>query len=104
MTPWPLGSQAPGERPWRVVERERLGWRCWGGDYVVFNPSSGQTHLLDVVTGRIVTELTDGSRDLLEIRSRIAKFLEVPDDDRLASTVANILIRLEEVGLIERMD
>jgi PqqD family protein of HPr-rel-A system len=104
MTPCPLGSQAPGERPWRVVEGESLRWRCWGGDHVVFNPLSGQTHLLDVVTGWILTDLTGGSRDLLEIRSGIARFLEVPDDERLASTIADILVRLEDAGLIERKD
>jgi PqqD family protein of HPr-rel-A system len=104
MPPSPFGSKAPGERPWRVVEGERLRWRCWGGDYVVFNPSSGQTHLLDVVTGRILTELTAGSRNLLEMRSDVARFLEVADDERLGSTITDILIRLEEAGLIERMN
>jgi PqqD family protein of HPr-rel-A system len=87
-----------------VVEGEALRWRCWGGDYVVFNPSSGQTHLLDVVTGRILIELTDRFRGVPEIRSGIARFLEVPDDERLASTIVDILNRLEEAGLIERMD
>jgi PqqD family protein of HPr-rel-A system len=104
MSPCPLGPKARDERPWRAVEGESLRWRCWGGDYVVFNSSSGQTHLLDVVTGRMLVELTDGSCDILEIRCDIARFLEVPDDERLASTIAGILTRLEEAGLIERMN
>jgi PqqD family protein of HPr-rel-A system len=103
MSPHPLGSKALGKGSWRAVGAEPLRWRCWGGDYVVFNPLSGQTHLLDVVTGRILTELTKGSRDLLEIRSGIAGFLEVPDDERLASEIADVLLRLENAGLIEQM-
>jgi len=75
----------PRQQLWRVVEGETLRWRCWGGDYVVFNPLSGQTHFLDIVTGRILTLLLAGSRSLSEIRARIALFLEVEDDERSPS-------------------
>jgi hypothetical protein len=38
------------------------------------------------------------------VRSGLSAFLEVPDDDKLAETVEEIVIRLEDTGLVERLD
>jgi hypothetical protein len=38
------------------------------------------------------------------VRSGVSAFLEVPDDDKLAKAVDDILIRLEDTGLVERLD
>jgi PqqD family protein of HPr-rel-A system len=84
-----------------VVAGQALRWRCWSGDYAVFNPLSGQTHFLDIVTGRILVLLMAGPHDIGQIRSRISQFLEVPDDDQLAATIGGILMRLENAGLVE---
>jgi PqqD family protein of HPr-rel-A system len=97
-----MGANLPGERSWRAAED--LRWRCWDGDFVVFNPLSGYTHLLDVVTGQILTLLISGRCTVSAVRSALSAFLEVPDDDKLAETVEGILIRLEDTGLVERLD
>jgi hypothetical protein len=34
----------------------------------------------------------------------VSRFLEVPDDHKLAATVDDILRRLEDAGLVERSD
>jgi PqqD family protein of HPr-rel-A system len=90
------------ERCWRIIEG--LKWRCWEGDYVVFNPLSGHTHFLNIVAGQILTLLIAGDCTASVVRSSVARFLEVPDDDKLAATVDDILMRLEDAGLVERLD
>ena len=85
---------------WRIAGSEPLRWRCWAGDYVVFNPLSGQTHMLDIVTGRVLRLIDSGISNIDRIRSEISAFLEVGDDDRLAQALHDILARLEEAGLI----
>lgn len=85
---------------WRLAGREPLRWRCWAGDYVVFDPFSGQTHMLDIVTGQVLRLLESGPSDIDRIRSEISAFLEVDDDRRVAEAVSDILARLEEAGLI----
>jgi PqqD family protein of HPr-rel-A system len=97
-------SNNHAERSWRVVKGETLKWRCWGGDYVVFNPLSGHTHFLDIVAGRILTLLIAGSCPASAVCSSVSSFLEVPDDQKLAATVADILRRLEDAGLVESLD
>ncbi len=100
----PLSSKERRESSWRVVEGQTLKWRCWSGDYAVFNPLSGQTHFLDIVTGKIVVLLISGSHSIVEMRASISKFLDLPNDDKLAATIADILMRLEDVGLVEHLD
>jgi PqqD family protein of HPr-rel-A system len=97
-----VSANLPDEPSWRVVEGVR--WRCWDGDFVVFNPLSGYTHVVDIVTGQILTLLTSGRTTVAAVRSDVSAFLEVPDDDKLADTVHGILLRLEDAGLVERLD
>ena len=86
---------------WRVAGTQPLRWRCWAGDYVVFNPLSGQTHFLDILAGQMLKLIMSGRPSIGELRSEAARFLEVEQDDRLADTVDELLRRLETVGLIE---
>ena len=42
----------------RLASTELL-WRWWGDDFVVFDASTGGTHLLDSVAGHVVMALRD---------------------------------------------
>ena len=100
----PANSMTDGSRQlqtWRVAGNQPLRWRCWAGDYVVFNPLSGQTHFLDVFAGQMLKLIMSGTPSIFELRSEAARFLEVEQDDRLARTVDELLRRLDAVGLIE---
>ena len=76
-------------------------WRNWDGDYVVIGSLSGETHILDIVSGRALERIMERPSSVLEIRSDIANFLEVENDKELASSVAKILKRLRDAALIE---
>ncbi len=80
---------------------EPLRWRCWAGEYVVFSPLSGHTHLLDILTGQVLTLIMSESPSVAELRSQISIFLEVENDERLAKTIDGILSRLDDAGLVE---
>ena len=89
---------------WRVSSDSDLSWRCWDGEYVVFNPVTGNTHLLDVASGHVLMSLLAGPTELGRIRDQLAGFLEVEADDRLAAAVSEILSRLEDLDLIEAVE
>ena len=88
-------------REYRAAAIEPLRWRCWSGDYVVFNPFSGRTHLLDIVTGHVLMTMKSGSSSVAGIRVEVARFLEVDNDGKVAYATVDILARLESVGLIK---
>ena len=71
---------------------------------MVFNPISGQTHYLDIVTGRVLNRLMSGSSSRGQFRQEIAAFLEVDNDDQIAEMATKILDDLEEAGLVEPAD
>ncbi|MEO8304437.1 MAG: HPr-rel-A system PqqD family peptide chaperone [Betaproteobacteria bacterium] len=86
---------------WRLGVVGPLPMRCWDGDYVVYNPLSGNTHVFDIVTGEVLKVIMTGNVAAAEICQRIAAFLEVPNDVGIADHVGRILVALDRLALIE---
>ena len=86
---------------WRISGSGKLSLREWDGEYAVYNPLSGNTHILDVVSGNILIAIVEGDKSTRLLRTRVAGFLEVPNDERMAKHVAEVLAALDERGLIE---
>lgn len=89
---------------WRVPVEGTLPLRYWNGDYVVYNPLTGNTHVLDIVSGEVLTIIMAGRATSRELYQRVADFLDVPNDSRTADNVDEILAALDELGLIERVE
>lgn len=103
MLPESLGLpiEISDETTWKVSGAGKLHCRFWEGDYVVFNPLSGDTHLLDVVAGRVLMDILDNPSTAAVLVDRAAGFLGVERDEALSSYVKDILLKLDEIGLIE---
>ena len=56
---------------------------------------------LNVVAGHVLKFILFDSSSVGEIRAEISTFLEAEDDDRLATTICEILIRPDGVDKIE---
>lgn len=96
-----LSSDERVRQEWRTVGGESLRWRCWSGDYVVFNPASGQTHMMDILSGHILQTIKDRAPvSLDEICAEVSTFLEVDNDVCVLAGVIEMLRRLEELELI----
>jgi PqqD family protein of HPr-rel-A system len=86
---------------WRIAAALPIPRRNWEGDWVVYNPLSGDTHILDVVAGDVLSVVVESPTGARAICRHIADFLDVPDDENTRANVAEILHRLDELGLIE---
>lgn len=91
----------PNDTAWKVTGAAKLHWRCWDGDYVVFNPLSGDTHLLEAVAGRVLMDILASPATTDELILRTADFLDVETGDGLSEYVKDVLSKLDELGLIE---
>lgn len=79
--------------------------RCWDGDYVVYSPLSGNTHVIDIVSGEVLAAIMMSARARAsELCRHVAAFLEVPNDFAVAEHVSSILGTLDHLGLIEPAD
>jgi PqqD family protein of HPr-rel-A system len=91
-------------RRWRAAGERPPLVRYWNGDYVVFNPPSGSTHKLDILSGEILAAVLAGDGEPEALCTRAAAFLEVENDAKLGSTVDAVLARLDEIGIIEPVE
>jgi PqqD family protein of HPr-rel-A system len=85
--------------PWRIGAPITL--RDWDGDYAVFNPLSGSTHLLDIVSGEVLRALQAGPATTAVVCEHVARFLGVENDERVTRRIAGVLAELDQLGLIE---
>src|SRR5262245_3008659 len=89
---------------WRISTEGPIPVRCWDGEYAVFNPLSGDTHLLDIVAGKVLETIIAGAVSTSHLSTRIAEFLNLPDDTNLQENIGAILASLDELGLIEPVE
>ena len=88
---------------WRVASQESLRLRCWDGDYVVYNPLSGQTHFLELLTGQILELVISETPTTDQIYSFVASFLDLNSEELVIEAIDNHLYLMNRVVLIERV-
>ena len=86
---------------WKVIDPCDFRWRFWDGQHVVYNPASGDTHLLNPVAGEALQSIQQSPADVLELVSRVASRLELPSDRQLLEQVEKLVNELNKLGLIE---
>lgn len=91
----------PKSDSWKLGADGGIAWRQWDGDYVVFDPASGNTHLLDIASGEVLVALRDGDASTERLGARLAELLQVGPDETVTSAVQHILETLSGLGLVE---
>jgi PqqD family protein of HPr-rel-A system len=77
-----------------VPEDCRLEWREWGAFHVVFNPASGDTHLLNALAAFVLTTLERKAATLEELERLVS------DSGAPAGDVEALVRELDELGLV----
>ena len=75
--------------------------RDWGDDVMVYSPLSGDTHILDLVSGEVIRALLQAPRSFATLCMRVADLLQIDDDAQTAENLRAVLAHLDEIGLIE---
>lgn len=92
---------------WRLIWRGDLPMHDWEGDLVVYNPLSGNSHVLDIVTGEVLRLIAAGPQSERELLDEIVRFLDLSDvsmeegDDSVLGKLRFRLAVLVDLGLIE---
>jgi len=91
-----MASDAPCV--FRLVEPEQLHWRCWDEWSVLYQASSGDTHLLNTAAVELLRSLQQTPASIEQLAAQGATLSwETMGLEQLTTLVA----RLEELGLIE---
>lgn len=78
-----------------------LVWKAWDGVFIVYQPSSAETHVFNDTTAAILQSLEDDALTMAEIADRTG---QSPDPEHEQASGGNLffaLQRLEELGLID---
>jgi PqqD family protein of HPr-rel-A system len=85
---------------WRVMPGQRLAFREWDGEAVLYNDLSGSTHLLDGAALDLLQVLREGPADSAALAGLLAERFDAGDDD-LASLIDDMLANLARLDLVE---
>ena len=89
-------------RNFRMSKPDRLIWRDWGEQSVVFDVLSGETHLFDVVTAAAIQFFEEGvTVDAQKLAEKMADRLELEVDAELESFLCRAIDGAIAVGLVE---
>lgn len=86
---------------WRLLPIRRLHWREWGGDSVVYDELSGQTHQFSPLAAAIIAWLEERPYSTAQLTSAIAGELRLPPDADLQQAIADALEQFRELAWIE---
>lgn len=85
-------------------EADALEWQEWDDIYIVYQPSSAETHVFNETTALILKCLRQGTQSIESIREWAEEFLGIDAGELEMDGVEFALARLEELGFIECLE
>ncbi len=88
---------------WRAAAQHAFAWANEDNEPVLYHRPSGQTHFINAATALLLRQILLQPNDAESASQALAAAHEAPESDDLIEHVAGILLRLEELGLVERV-
>ena len=80
-----------------------LLWQSWEDAYIVFQPSSTETHVFNNTTALILESLEEGPLSMETLKGRLEIVLDVEKGSLATGNFDFAVSRLETLGLIDRL-
>ena len=96
-----LAALQPAVPSWSIITPDALYWKMWDDECVVFNATTGQTHVLEPVLALLIRQIEAGSTESEELVSQTAKLLGLELTDDVRDKLNLMLQKLAQYGLIE---
>jgi PqqD family protein of HPr-rel-A system len=81
-----------------------LVWEKWDDFFVVLQPSSSETHVFNDITAFILKCLEHGPLSMEAVKEETERALDLPQGEIASDDILFALGRLEELGLVDRVD
>ena len=83
---------------WRTAN---LHWQTWAGEHVVYNVSSGNTHLLNATAVQTLKLLGRRPASVADISNQLTSSAGLSADEEVLQQVESLIANLDELGLVE---
>lgn len=84
---------------WNLQDGVDLVWRRLGGDYLVFNEASGETHLPHPLSEWVLREIENSPVTLGSLADRLVRETKMGPDMAI-SRLREVLAEVEDLGLV----
>ena len=84
---------------WYCPNYRELLIECWENEYFVFNPNSGDTHVLNVLAADILKALAEEAKSIPDLTGQM-RTTGTLDRVSLTESVSVYLKHLDELGLV----
>jgi PqqD family protein of HPr-rel-A system len=88
---------------WRAVPLEQVILTEWDGEYVAYHRPSGKTHFLNAPGVTLLSDILVYPSSLEKSTRSLAHSLGIEADAAFLEHVKALLLRFEELGLVERV-
>lgn len=78
-----------------------LRWRQWRREFVVFDPRSGDTHVLNAVAAEALRILESSQASASELAAAVGRQAEDEGGVDREAMMGRLIERLDELGLVE---
>lgn len=85
---------------WRLIAGQRLVYRCWDDEAVLYNDLSGATHLLGVAAVCVLEALRSGPASEADLSTAVLTEFEIAPS-LLSKELTSLLDSLARLDLIE---
>jgi len=92
------------DRVWKIPDGARLEWSHFDEESVLFNPLSGQTHLLTVFAIDILEHVLRSSAAGSVLVDHMAVLYQIEPEAGFQEQVLDSLDDLHDLGLVESME
>lgn len=96
-----MSASPGGARRWRVPSEALFAWAHWESGHVLYHRPSGQTHFLNDGTALLLQRCLLEPRDAEDAARTLAALQNARPDPQFLGHVADLLLHLEHLGLIE---
>jgi PqqD family protein of HPr-rel-A system len=78
-----------------------LQWHSWGDEYAIYNTASGDTHILDLISGQILAILEKQALDIQSLIKASESNLGFASNAALTDHIKQLMIQFHDFSLIE---
>jgi PqqD family protein of HPr-rel-A system len=79
----------------------RLLWKQWGDECIVYNVTSGNTHLVNATVAKVLRRLDQQPGTLRELSEYLASEFDIDSDQEVIQHLEQLINHLDELGLIQ---
>jgi PqqD family protein of HPr-rel-A system len=88
-------------RQYTIIKAVKNSLIQWGDDYVIYGQLSGDTHLLDGVSGELITALSLQAMSGIELLKKLNELLEDATELEMENYLVDFIDKFQKLGLLD---